>query len=72
MKDKQIKQYLPFIVGYLGKPDYSEVAQLMKISEVDAFVNLERLVKKGKLKTEVIRGEVKYLPKEQYRSEDDE
>jgi len=71
MKNKEMK-YLPFVVGYLGKPNYSEVAQVMQIPAVETFNALEKLVKKGKLKTEVVRGEVKYLPREQYRGEDDE
>jgi hypothetical protein len=71
MKNKEIR-YLPFVVGYLGKPDYQEVAKLMKQPEVDTFNALEKLVKKGKIKSEVVRGEVRYLPKETYRGEDDD
>lgn len=71
MKNKEIR-YLPFVVGYLGKPGYQEVARIMKSDEIETFNALEKLVKKGKLKSEVIRGEVKYLSKEPYRGEDDE
>lgn len=71
MKRKEIN-YLPFVVGYLGKPDYCEVARMMQSSETETFNALERLVKKGKIKSETVGGKIRYLPKEIYRGEDDE
>jgi hypothetical protein len=67
---KKLKQYLPFVVGYLGKPTYGEVAQLVKKSEVETFNALEKLVKRGKIVAEVVGGERKYSPK--YKSEVEE
>ncbi len=69
MKNKEIK-YLPFIVGYLGKSDYHEVAHYIQKPEVETFNALEKLVKKGKIKSEVIRGEIRYSSKVESRGEE--
>jgi len=66
--DKKLKQYLPFIVGYLGKSTYVQVADFLNkageaVSATETFNALEKLVQKGKINSETVSGEIKYTPK---------
>lgn len=61
--ENKIKNWLSFYVGYLGSTDAHELSYLLKQSFEDTFNELEKLVKKGKLESTVISGEITYKVK---------
>ena len=63
--ERNIKNWLPFYVGYLGEVTFHELSYLIKESEEDTFNELEVLVKKGKLERRVVSGELTYRIKKE-------